>query len=246
MSRKLAFVLAAVLVLGVCSLGMAQTSYISKVLQGPDMDSGWNLQSQWDLIDGEPNIIRADNWECPDGRPITDIHWWGSYLFNTGDSNPVQKFEVSIFSDAGGSPGALMWRKSFDSALVNETPVGLDANLEQVYKYSVYLEQEDVFQQNQGEVYWLSIVALTEGTTRWPMWGWHTAVNRNIEDLLQGSAQTTKDPTQNDPFGIGKVENPWQDAQYDMAFELTTIPEPSIVALIGLGLFATWTRFRRR
>lgn len=76
------------------------------------------------------------------------------------------------------------------------------------------------------------------------MWGWHTAASAQIDELL-GSAQSTKEPGSASPLG-GQQANPWQDAQYDMAFELTTIPEPSLVALFGLGMFAVWTRFRRR
>ena len=245
MSRKLAFVLATVIVFGVCSAGWAQL-YETKVKQAPDLGtSGWNLQSQWDLIDGEPNIIRADNWRCPDGRPITDIHWWGSYLFNSGEQYPVQKFEISIYKDNGGLPGDLYYRNVFDTSSFSETPYATDANGEGVFEYSVYVTDKPIEQQA-GEIYWLSIVALTEGTTRWPMWGWHTAVNENIEDLLEGSAQTTYDPSETDPTFGGNKPNPWQGDQYDLAFELTTIPEPSIVALVGLGLFAIWTRFRRR
>lgn len=244
MIHKLRVVLAVLVLVGLAS---AAWSDIPKgVQQLPDMTSGWNLQSQWDLIDGEPNIIRADNWRCPDGRAVTDIHWWGSYLFNTqGTGNLVDQFEISIYANDASTnlPGQLMYREAFNLSETGEQSYGTDANGE-VFQYTVYLE--DPFEQTAGEIYWLSIVALTEGTKRWPMWGWHTAVNTDIEELLRGSAQTTKDPTLLDPTYGGNVANPWQDAQYDMAFELTVIPEPSFVALFGLGIFAVWRRFRRR
>lgn len=247
MIRGLRLGAAALVLLCVAYGGWAQD--IPKgVLQAPDMEFGWNLQSQWDAIDGEPNIIRADNWRCPDGRPVTDIHWWGSYYFNTGASNPVQTFEVSIYADnnpSGNLPGTLLYRETFDSASLNETSVGFDTQGEEVFQYTAYLK--DSFEQTAGEVYWLSIVALTEASERWPMWGWHTASAEDLnDDELLGSAQSTKDPTLIDGSHGGNVANPWQDAEYEMAFELTTIPEPSIVALVGLGMFALWTRFRRR
>jgi hypothetical protein len=190
------------------------------VLQSPDMEFGWNLQSQWDSIDGEPNIIRADNWRCPNGQPVTDIHWWGSYYFNTGATNPVQTFEVSIYANdnpMGALPGTLLYRETFDLASLNETSIGFDVQGEEVFQYTAYLgEQTSSTDQLEGD-----------------------------DDLL-GSAQSTKDPTLVDLTHGGNVANPWQDAEYEMAFELTTIPEPSIVALVGLGMFALWTRFRRR
>ncbi len=247
MIHKLRVVLAVLVLVGLASAAPSQVP--KGVQQLPDMTSGWNLQSQWDHIDGEPNIIRADNWRCPDGREVTDIHWWGSYLFNSqGVGDPVEEFEISIYSNDAVTnlPGTLMYRETFALSEVNETFHGndrLDGTGKDVYKYTVYLE--DPFEQTAGEIYWLSIVALTEGTKRWPMWGWHTAVNTDIGELLRGSAQSTKDPTWDSTYG-GKVANPWQDAQYDLAFELTVIPEPSFVALFGLGIFAVWRRFRRR
>ena len=245
MNHKLRVVLTALVLVGLATTAFAAD--ISKgVIQLPDMDTGWNLQSQWDLIDGEPNIIRADNWRCPDGRPVTDIHWWGSYYFNTDGGNPIDAFEISIYANnpVQNLPGLLLHREEFALAAVAETPFGVDGNAEQVFQYTAYLNNP--FQQTQGEIYWLSIVALTEGTKRWPMWGWHTAVNADIEELLLGSAQSTKDRGSVNPTFGGHEANPFQDAQYDMAFELTTIPEPSLVALFGLGMFAIWTRFRRR
>jgi hypothetical protein len=261
MSHKLRAVLATLAFVCLASVGWADTSDWTKVSQLPDMTSGWNLQSQWDVIDGEPNIIRADNWLCTDGLPVTDIHWWGSYFFNSRQSDnpavngPVEGFEISIFANDPGTnlpstlAGGLLYRHVFDISEVNETLIGPDGNGENVYQYFVDLDPQTYFRQQQGEIYWLSIVAVTEGAKRWPMWGWHTAENAHIDELL-GSAQTTKDPTADEgPVlggGGGKKSNPWQADEYDLAFELTTVPEPSLVALFGLGLFAAWRRFRRQ
>jgi len=54
--------------------------------QPPDMTMGENMPSY--SISGETGEwpLRADDWLC-DGRRITDIHWWGSYL-NWATSNP--------------------------------------------------------------------------------------------------------------------------------------------------------------
>jgi len=243
MIHKLRVALLALVIVGLASVGWANTD-IRKYIQPPDMTLGWNLQSQWDAIDGEPNVIRADNWRCPDGRPITDVHWWGSYLFNTRGSDPIAGFEISVHANGPDNlPGQLLYREVFDFASVGETAAGTDANGEEVFEYKVYLTNP--FQQIEGEIYWLDIVALTPDQKRWPMWGWHTAINEQIEEALRGSAQTTKDWETEDPTWGGNVANPWQNAEYDMAFELTTIPEPSLVALFGLGVFATWRRFRR-
>lgn len=47
-----------------------------KWCQPPDMQLGVNMAS---YSNDESNVIRADDWLC-DGRTITDIHWWGSYI----------------------------------------------------------------------------------------------------------------------------------------------------------------------
>jgi len=36
---------------------------------------GWDERSDYH----DPNIV-ADDWLCEDDRPVTDIHWWGSYI----------------------------------------------------------------------------------------------------------------------------------------------------------------------
>jgi len=238
----------ALLLIGLVSAAWCQD--VSKVLQAPNLDNldapMWDIQSQWDAIDGEPNVIRADNWRCPDGLAVTDVHWWGSYLFNEKGDDPIAgfKFEISIHANgADNLPGSLLYREVFDFAGVNEQLYGTDLNGEDVYEYKVYLTTP--FEQIRNNIYWLDIVALTPGQTRWPMWGWHTTVAAQ-EAALNGSAQTTAPPDSADPSLPDVGANPWQTAQYDLAFELTTIPEPSLVALFGLGIFTVWRRFRQR
>jgi hypothetical protein len=242
MSHKLKVALGILFMVGLASVGWAQD--ITKYIQPPDMSLGWNLQSQWDTIDGEPNVIRADNWRCSATGLVTDIHWWGSYLFNNRGTDPIAGFEISIHANGPDNlPSQLLYREVFDFSNVNEQAFGAPVNGEQVYEYKVYLSND--FTQYHNDIYWLDIVALTPDQKRWPMWGWHTAVNEQIEAALSGSAQTTKDWENHDPTWGGNADNPWQHAQYDMAFELTTIPEPSLVALFGFGVFTAWRRFRR-
>ncbi len=52
-----------------------------KWAQDPDCERGMDLQS-WGLKEDQtwmPQFIIADDWFC-DGRPITAITWWGSYI----------------------------------------------------------------------------------------------------------------------------------------------------------------------
>ncbi len=75
---------------------------------------GWDEQS----IYGSAPIL-ADDWLCGDKRPITDIHWWGSFLgWTRSDQLPPvapKVFHIGIWTDvpAAGEPfshpGTLIW-----------------------------------------------------------------------------------------------------------------------------------------
>jgi len=54
----------------------------AKWRQPPDMDAGENMPSWTTKIEGHPHPgepMRADDF-VSDGRRITDVHWWGSYI----------------------------------------------------------------------------------------------------------------------------------------------------------------------
>jgi len=47
---------------------------VVKWSQPPDLVYGVNIQST------EVEPIVADDWQCRDPRPVTDVHFWGSYI----------------------------------------------------------------------------------------------------------------------------------------------------------------------
>ncbi|MFH0954130.1 MAG: hypothetical protein V1873_07355 [Verrucomicrobiota bacterium] len=50
-----------------------------KWAQAPDLLLGDDLESFYWNGQAQTNVVRADDF-ISDGRPITDIHWWGSYI----------------------------------------------------------------------------------------------------------------------------------------------------------------------
>ncbi len=61
----------------------------------------------WD----EPSIreqrpLMADDWVCTDWRPVTDIHWWGSFLNWRASRPPLmpRAFHIAIWTDVPGIP----------------------------------------------------------------------------------------------------------------------------------------------
>ena len=64
----------------------------------------------------------ADDWPCYDNRPITDIHWWGSFIGWTQPNLPPvlpKGFHIGIWTDVAQNdpnnhfgfshPGTLIW-----------------------------------------------------------------------------------------------------------------------------------------
>ncbi len=253
MKRSTIIAVMAIVIVGLsfqASAGVDDQVEIVKWIQPPDMDNGFDLESQWDPTDCEPDIIKADDWMCPDGRPITDIHWWGSYRCN--EPYEPEGFAILIYDDAVHAagypcPGNLLedYYVAFGDAGETALP-GVDSEGETVYEYSLYLPEDDWFHQDQGTYYWISIVAVAPNTGDPPIWGWHTGIvdPEEAEELdLAWAVTGLVDRTGVMPPTIpeGNPEEWAYMEGFDMAFALTTVPEPGTLALFGtaaVGLFA--------
>ncbi len=83
---------------------------------GPRIFLGWDERS----MRNKPPLM-ADDWLCIDKRPVTDIHWWGSFLKWAKPDKPPQKpvaFHIAIWTDVPkdpndyksfSHPGRLVW-----------------------------------------------------------------------------------------------------------------------------------------
>jgi hypothetical protein len=102
----------------------------------------------WDELSNFHNMpVTADDWECNDPRPVTDVHWWGSYFkvdSATGQNIPwtqpfppalPRAFHIGIWTDmpVGGDPGAdfshpdlLVWENYCDNFAWNFAGYDLD------------------------------------------------------------------------------------------------------------------------
>ncbi len=72
----------------------------------PPVIQGWDEQSNYNMP------VVADDWQCDDNRPVTDIHWWGSY------------FKI----DAAGG-GLTPWTQPFPPALPRAFHIGIWTNV---------------------------------------------------------------------------------------------------------------------
>jgi len=249
----------AIMLLLVCMAQATVTTVptgIEKYLQAPKVTGSYDFTS---MINGNmAPVITLDDWVCPDGLPITDVHWWGSYWVTPSngvptpysDSRPnagpgVEGFLVGIFpnlavGDAGNPNGFAvpdvenaLWLGQFDGSC-GETYVFTDVKntkiTEDVYCYGVnladatnILEGGTSFDQEQGQTYWLGIAALMDDSCR--EWGWHEACSITGAYAVQATVTDTENIGWYIPCG-----------GHDMAFELTTVPEPGSLVALGVGI----------
>jgi hypothetical protein len=207
----------------------------------PEAYDGWNELSVYTW-----NQIVADDWFCDTDNPVTDIHWWGSYLRWSCEDQPPEipdSFHIAIWTDvpAGADeefshPGVVIWETvcnnfTSDFAGWDIDPRNPNAPPETCYKFEQDLPEEEWFKQKPGgNIYWISIAAqYTTGTTPMHPWGWKTR-RRDLNSRAPDDAVRIFNPT--DPilesmFMFGEpIWWPTMTMSWDMAFELTTKEKP--------------------
>ena len=179
---------------------------------------GWDENSLHD-----PGPIMADDWKCTDERPITDFHWWGSFLGwyeNTPPAVVPQAFHIGIWTDvpagADGSfshPDQLIWEHYCDCYVWNYAGIDLysrpdddifldpvETRDETCFQFAQFLSEDQWFFQDPhgpdgGTVYWLSLAAIyNAGDIVDHPWGWKTRPKHFNDDAVR-IRQVTPDPT---------------------------------------------------
>ncbi|MCI0499968.1 MAG: carboxypeptidase-like regulatory domain-containing protein [Planctomycetales bacterium] len=173
------------------------------------MISGWDEISvykpgQWPIM--------ADDWVCLDERPVTDIHWWGSFK---GWMQPYlppvlpKAFHLGIWTDVPvgpneqfSHPGTLIWEHVCDNWVWNFAGYDLDPRCnypgmpceknEACFQFNQLLSEDDWFFQKPSEdpdhpnIYWLSIAAIyDDNATIMNPWGWKTRPHLFNDDAVR-------------------------------------------------------------
>lgn len=196
--------------------GQAYTKSHVKYSQPPvTLDEDPGLIVGWDELSVLTNgqIIMADDWQCKDDRPVTDIHWWGSFLGWTQPTPPrgqlPRAFHIGIWTDIPvgdeipwSRPGELIWENVCDSYVWNFAGYDLDPRCddpdspceknEACFQFNQLLSQDEWFRQLPLEnpdipnVYWLSIAAIYEpGQEIVHPWGWKTREHLFNDDAVR-------------------------------------------------------------
>ena len=211
----------------------------------PPLFDGWD-----ELSDYDQKPILADDWKCEDDRPVTGVHWWGSYL-GWGESSPPslpEAFHIGIWTNVPdpnvnnpatySQPDELVWENSCDNYVWDvagghqDARTGEPNKLETIFQFTQLLSQDEWFYQqptgdpNDPQIYWLSIAPVWDGEPEY-QWGWHNRPHYFEDDAVriwnvEDGGGDVWPPT----IGV-KCTNaepiPWPgDVSCDLAFELST------------------------
>jgi hypothetical protein len=188
-------------------ISVSLLSGVAPWVRGDWEDSdGWKMH--WpqtpDLSDTSMDVSMfqvplADDFNCTETGPITDIHIWGSFAYDLLPSSGAgsMTIKLTICSDipAGGTnpwskPGAVLWSKVFLSGeyAFRQLPEEVwqdwydpefeyyeQDNNRLAFQYNFYVDGLEAFRQYKGTIYWLMVEDLTPVEFRDYAFGWKTA-----------------------------------------------------------------------
>lgn len=220
-----------------------------KWIQPPDCDIGVDVAS-WS-VPGAPVVISkvADDWLC-DGRPVTAVRWWGSYIgWEATNSSgqilpPAQQpagFLLTWYTDVPA--GATPYSMPGSVLATNYLPLGpfgypvpgyvyentqcvselnfLDPT-QYEHEYVYYAELTNDWNEKEGRVYWLSVEAIYTGEFTYA-WGWKTTPlpwNWNDDAVNQGGSGLWTNMLYPPPGWEQAMNHPYKGESVNMAFEL--------------------------
>lgn len=177
--------------------------------------NNWSYYWGWDEISVDHNKpLLADDWVCRDDRPVTGIHWWGSFANKDPNLpgwrcswippilNKVRGFHIGIWTDTPGHPqdmniishpNQMIWEQYVYNYDVNYVGLDRDPNdpkrlvKDSCFKFSCDLNPNFVQDPCANCVYWLSIAAIYD--TNFPdppyIWGWKTRPHYSKDDAVR-------------------------------------------------------------
>ncbi len=119
----------------------------------------------WDICLEDQYL--ADDFTCIEDGYITDIHFWISWLDDM-EGDPYIDWDISIYNDAGGAPGTLLWQLQQYTIQVRYYGQGLQGWYCPSYPPAIYNNHQFFYQvnitgilepfvQEAGTTYWLVI-----------------------------------------------------------------------------------------
>ncbi len=197
----------------------------------------------WDVNATVP-LVLADDWQCTETGPVTDVHFWGSWRNDL--VGQIVNAHLSIHANIAGPgfsrPGELLWSWDVEPTLIGDEPVSLQGWFDPAtgawnrpdhqlwYQYNI-VNIPQPFVQVRDTIYWLDIQVTTTPNTQW---GWKTSMSPHFMDDAVWSMGGTA--------GWQPLVDPVTGQSLDLAFVIT--PEPTALILLGAGALLICRRRR--
>ncbi len=195
--------------------------------------------------------IATDDFQVEAGRPVTGIHWWGSFNGWTESYLPAVlplAFHIGIWTDVPnsnpgnpasfGHPGTLIWESyctqwAWALAGYQETAEGSTLG-ETCFQFSYLLSQDEWFQPAVEETeketapafYWITIATIYDSvdSPAEHVWGWITRSHQSGETaaLVREITPGSWPPSAGVEWLAGAPAASDRGIPWDMAFQLTT------------------------
>jgi hypothetical protein len=237
----------------------------AKWVQMPDLtDQGMDVNASWNPSMYTYHKVVADDFQCKETGPITDIHIWGSWLNDIIDPSATVKLSIHADVPAGvnapyshPAPNPL-WQKTFvpgeylmrpwatanerfyDPNLTATNPIiGFDT---QVMQYNFIIPPALQFTQlgtaGNPVTYWLDVQV--QPSVPDAIFGWKTSPDHWMDDSTFADTAIFGGPVigpANPPVFWKDMKDPQYQFSLSQAFVVNGTPEPStVVMLIGAAM----------
>lgn len=174
--------------------------------------------------------VLADDFTSSNSGLVSSVEWWGSSALTGG----VDQWEITFHSNIGGTPST-----TFPTGIISQhfvSAAGSDLDGDGIFHFAALWSPQDMFV-TAGVDYWFS-VANASGST----WTWANGLTPTVgSEQYDAVISTGVAPNGGPHFG------PWTGIpDTDFAFRINTVPEPSIFALLGIGLVGIGFARKRR
>lgn len=174
-------------------------------------------------LHGVGGPVLADDFNTSVSGSVFQVDWWGS---QAGSS----QWEITFHPDAGGSPDTTFPTGQASQHFVNS--VGNDADGDGIFFYTAAWNPQDMFV-SAGTDYWFSVANVATG------WNWANGAAATVgTEAYDAVVSTGIGPNGGPHYGPwnGTMDVAGAPTPEDFAFRIHFVPEPSTLAIMGLGL----------